>query len=373
MARGRKSPLFITLTDEERKRLEQWQRSTTVAAGLAQRGRIILLFSEGMSLSDIAREVGLQRSIVRKWAKRFLQNGIKGLYDKPGRGAKPFFQPEVAIHLVKMACESPDKVGRSLSLWDCHELRRQLINESIVESISSETVRRILKHHQLKPWRYHMWLTPKEPRDDEFYKTIQALIHLYTRPLSAEEVVLCVDEKTSLQPRPRLHPTRAAISGKPNYVEHEYKRDGALNLFAAFDTRSGQVYGQCPGRKRQGEFITFLHELDRKIPANITTIHLVCDNVSVHHGKKVRKWLDLHPRFKFHFTPVHCSWMNQVEQWFSILQRKRFRIIDFDSKKYLQDRIERFIDEWNHRANPFNWSTKSVTKIMAKAQIKNAA
>jgi transposase len=273
----------------------------------------------------------------------------------------------VAIHLIKIACERPDKCGRSLSQWDCTELARELISSGIVEEISTATVCRILSHHKLKPWRYHMWLSPKHPRDAEFYARVQELIDLYTRPLTPNEMVLSIDEKTSLQPRPRKHATKPAQPGLPNLVEHEYRRDGALNLFSAFDTRTGHVYGQCYERKRQKEFIAFLEYLEKEIPEEILTIHIVCDNLPTHHGKEVRKWLKNHPRFVFHFTPVHCSWMNQVEQWFSILQRKRFRFADFDSKADLKAKIEQFISEWNQVAHPFNWSTKSVTKIMADA------
>lgn len=272
------------------------------------------------------------------------------------------------MHLVKLACERPDLCGRSLSQWDCQELAWQLQAEGIVRSISAQTVRRILSHHKLKPWRHHMWLGTRHPRDAEFYARVRHLIDLYTRPLADDEVVLSVDEKTSLQPRPRRHRTKPAQPGKiPNRVEHEYKRAGALQLFAAFDTRSGKVYGQCHGRKRQVEFIAFLTYLEQQIPARITTIHIVCDNLKTHSGKKVQKWLEDHPRFQFHFTPVHCSWMNQVEQWFSILQRKRFRIVDSISKEDLRAKIEQFIAEWNQRAHPFNWSTQSVAKIMAEA------
>jgi transposase len=278
------------------------------------------------------------------------------------------FPPEVAIHLVRLACERPDSLGRSLSQWDCTELARQLIADGLVEDISAATVRRILATHQLKPWRQHVWLNPKQPRDAAFYATVSELIDLYTRPLHSEELVLSVDEKTSLQPRPRCSPTRPAQPhNRPNHVEHEYKRAGALNLFAAFDTRSGKVYGHCYERKRQREFIAFLETLDAEIDEHIRTIHLVCDNVSTHHGKDVRQWVANHPRFILHFTPVHCSWMNQVEQWFSILQRKRLRIVDFDSKDHLRAKIEQFIQEWNQHAHPFNWSTKSVAKIMAAA------
>jgi transposase len=272
------------------------------------------------------------------------------------------------MHVVRLACERPGTLGRSLSQWDCEELARQLITEGRVENISAATVRRILAAHQLKPWRQHVWLYPKQPRDAAFYATVSGLIALDTRPLRPDELVLSVDEKTSLQPRPRRSPTRPARpQNLPNRHEHEYKRAGALNLLAAFDTRSGQIYGQCYERKRQQEFIAFLEHLDQAITEAIKTIHLVCDNVRMHHGKEVRKWLVNHPRVVVHFTPVHCSWMNQVEQWFSILQRKRLRIVDFESKDHLRAKLEQFIREWNMHAHPFNWSTKSVAKVMAAA------
>lgn len=273
----------------------------------------------------------------------------------------------MALHTVKLACERPDDVGRSLSQWFCADLACQLMADGIVPYISPSTIRRILDHHKLKPWRHHLWITPKEERDPAFYATVAALADLYTRNLTPEEIVLCVDEKTSLQPRPRLTPTRPPQpDNRPNRVEHQYRRDGALNLFAAFDTRTGQVYGRCFDRKRQVEFIAFLEHLDQTIPKKVTTLHIVCDNVSTHHGKKVQQWLRKHPRFRFHFTPTYCSWINQVEQWFSILQRKRFRFADFASKADLKQKIEQFIDQWNLHAHPFNWSTQSVAKVMAQ-------
>jgi transposase len=292
----------------------------------------------------------------------------------PAPVALRLFPPEVAIHAVKIACERPDDRGRSLSTWFCSDIAQQLAAEGVVASISTSTVQRILASHKLKPWRTHMWLSPKHPRDAEFYTRVREVIDLYTRPLCAHEVVLSVDEKTSLQPRPRSHATRPAQpGGTPNQVEHEYKRCGALQLFAAFDTRSGKVYGKSFDRKRQVEFIAFLESLDADIPDSITTIRLVLDNVSTHHGKQVRKWLAKHPRFVLHFTPVHCSWINQVEQWFSILQRKRFRIADFKDKADLSAKLRHFITEWNEHAHPFNWSSKSVTKVMADAPIPAAA
>jgi transposase len=278
------------------------------------------------------------------------------------------------VHLVKIACERPDLAGRSLSQWDCAELARQLLRDGVVDFISVSTVQRILASHKLKPWRHHMWLSPKVPRDAEFYARVREIIDLYTRPLASDEVVLCLDEKTSLQPRARLSPTKPAQpDGRPALVEHEYRRDGALQLFAAFDTRTGRVRGRTYERKRQAEFIAFLKHLDAEIPPSVATIHLVLDNVSTHHGKQARAWLAAHPRFRLHFTPVHCSWMNQMEQWFGILQRKRFRIADFQDKAELAAKVHQFIIEWNERAHPFNWSTRSVAKVMADAPAALAA
>lgn len=234
------------------------------------------------------------------------------------------------------------------------------------KAISPQTVRRILQSHQLKPWRHHMWLNPRVPYDAAFAALVENISNLYTRSLSSNEMVLCVDEKTSLQPRPRTSPTLPAKEKHPVRVEHEYERKGALNLFAAFDTRTGRVYGRTAERKRQVEFIAFLEQLDRDLPADKTTVHVVLDNLRMHKGKQVVAWLARHPRFVFHFPPVHCSWMNQVEQWFGILQRKRLAIADFADKAALAERLTTFISQWNEHAHPFNWSTESVAKVMAK-------
>ena len=278
------------------------------------------------------------------------------------------FPPAVALYVVKLACERPDVVGRSLAQWDSVELARQLVHDGVVDQISPQTVQRILAHHKLKPWRHHLWLSPKVPRDAAFAAQVQELVTLYTRPLGVWERVLCVDEKTSLQPRTRQAPTLAAQPGQPVRVEHEYARKGALNLFAGFDTRTGKVYATTAERKRQAEFIAFLEHVDREMTPDITRIHVVLDNLRMHKGKQVQAWLTKHPRFVFVFPPVHCSWMNQVEQWFSILQRKRLRIADFADKPHLAERLMAFVAEWNEHAHPFQWSTKSVAKVMAKCE-----
>lgn len=281
-------------------------------------------------------------------------------------GVQPGFPPAVALHLIKLACELPDRVERSLSLWTCAELARTAVRDGVVEAISPQSVQRILTSCKLKPWRVHHWLSPTIQRDAAFAACVRNICDLYTRPLAAHERVLSLDEKTSIQPRCRLHPTRPAKpDGLPVRVEHEDKRAGALHLLASFDTRTGEVIGICRRRKRMSEFIELLEEIDRRTPESITAIHLVCDNVITHRGKLVRAWLAAHPRFLMHHTPVHCSWMNQVEQWFSILQRKRLGVVDFDSLADLESKVESFILEWNAVAHPFNWTPRSFDKVLA--------
>lgn len=210
-------------------------------------------------------------------------------------------------------------------------------------------------------------MSPKAPRDETYYASVREIMRLYTRAPVPGERVLCVDEKTSIQPRPRATPTRPARPGNiPNLLEHEYRRTGALHLFAAFDIQSGHVSALCSPERRQMEFIAFLAQLGAETPRNIRTIHLVLDNSSIHRGGRVKEWLVRHPRFQAHFTPVGCSWLNQVEQWFSLLQQGRFRIVDFASLDALRAKILQFVREWNTEAHAFNWTSKSGAKVLAR-------
>lgn len=292
----------------------------------------------------------------------------RGCTTKNAPAGSRFFPPAVALDVVKLACERPDVVGRSLAPWDSTELARQLVRDGVVQASSPQTVQRILAHHKLKPWRHHLWLSPQVPRDAAFAAQGQEMVTLYTRPLHGWERVLCVDEKTSLQPRTRTAPPLAARPGHPVRVAHEYTRQGALNRFAGFDTRTGTVYATTAERKRQAECIAFLDHVDREMAPDITRIHVVLDNLRMHKGKQVHAWLTKHPRFVLVFPPVHCSWRNQVEQWFSILQRKRLRIADFTDKHHLAERLMAFVAAWNAPAHPLRWSTKSVARVMAKGE-----
>jgi hypothetical protein len=212
--------------------------------------------------------------------------------------------------------------------------------------------------------------------DEAFRQTVVSVSDLYSRHVVEHEQIWSLDEKTSLQPRPRSAPNRPPQpGGVPMHVEHEYKRKGALQLFAALNIQTGQVLGLLRSRKRQVEFIELLETIDAQASADVTSIVIVCDNISIHKGKRVRAWMGNHPRFRTQFTPVHCSWMNQIEQWFSILQRKRLTAPNFADLAQLQERILAFIAEWNTNAHPFDWTASSFDKVLAKvdAAIRAAA
>lgn len=283
-------------------------------------------------------------------------------------GVLPVFPPVVTTHLVKLACELPEEQGRSLSLWTCAELARALVLQGLVDSISPQTVQRMLAEQRLRPWRVHHGLAPRGPRDQAFADRVTALCQLYTQPLSAQQRVLCLDEKTSIQPRPRTAPTKPARPGAAVRVEAEYKRCGATNLLGALDTRTGQVLAVCRRRKRQQEFLDLLELIERETPTAVGRIVLSCDNLSVHRGKKVQTWLAAHRRFEMFFLPVHCSWMNQIEQFFSVVQRKRLVASRFDSVEQLERQLLLFIEQWNETAKPFAWTKQSFDKVLAKVE-----
>jgi hypothetical protein len=254
--------------------------------------------------------------------------------------------------------------ARSLSTWTCSELARTLIRDRVVDTISASSVQRSLASEKLKPWRVHHWLSSKVPRDDQFRALVNNICDLYTRKLGPHERVLSLDEKTSLQPRTRTSRNRPARPGnEPILVEDEHVRKGALNLFAAFDTRTaGSSGSSANANDRSSSSRCSKPSTGRRQRRSRSSTCSVTTSASTTASSPV--WLAAHLRFRMHFTHVHCSWMNQVEQWFSILQRQRLRAPDFADLADLEGKILAFIAERNEIAHPFNWTTKSFDKML---------
>jgi transposase len=224
------------------------------------------------------------------------------------------------------------------------------------------TVHRIWKKNELKP---HLSKTFKYSNDKLLEEKVIDVVGLYLDP-PENAIVLSVDEKSSIQALDRTQPL---LPLKPHHIErrtHDYKRHGTTTLFAALDTATGEVIGKCYKRHRHQEFINFLNLLNRNVPKD-KQVHVITDNYSTHKHEKVRRWFNRHKRFHIHFTPTSASWLNQIEIWFSILQRKQIKRGVFISVKDLISKIETFIERYNKNPNPFKW-VKDAQEIISKAK-----
>lgn len=341
----------INLTQEEKKTLNRIINKRTSPQGLVTRARIVLLADQMKSTDEIISILSVSRTTVVKWRRNFLENRLDGLKDAPRPGRKPVYDQEVVAEIITKSLESPEHGTH----WSTREMAKQF-------GMGHMTVHRIWKKNDLKP---HLIKTFKYSNDKLLEEKVIDIVGLYLDP-PENAIVLSVDEKSSIQALDRTQPL---LPLKPHHIErrtHDYKRHGTATLFAALDTATGAVLGQCYKRHRHQEFIDFLNLINRNVPKE-RDIHIITDNYSTHKHEKVKKWFNRHKRFHIHFTPTSASWMNQVEIWFSILQRKQIKRGVFISVKDLIQKIEAFIEHYNQNPNPFKW-VKTAQEIMAKAR-----
>lgn len=233
-----------------------------------------------------------------------------------------------------------------------------------IAGLAPSTVQAIWKAHGLAP---HRWRTFKLSNDPAFAQKLTDIVGLYVDP-PAHAVVLSVDEKSQIQALDRTQPGLPMKKGRAGTMTHDYKRHGTTTLFAALNVLDGTVTGMNMQRHRHQEFIRFLNRLERDIPAG-KVVHVVLDNVSSHKTPEVRRWLDRHPRWTFHFTPTSSSWLNAVEGFFAKLTRRRLKHGVFRSISDLQAAINRFVAEHNDsEAKPFVWRADPDTIIAAHSR-----
>ena len=285
-----------------------------------------------------------------------------------------FFPPEVRAQVTALACSAPQQAGVPLSRWSCAELAIALVSLGLVAQIATSTVWRWLQAERLKPWRYHLW---QHSRDPHFLPRAKAVLQLYEQAvelLKAGIWVICVDEKTSLQARQGLDEPLPACPGSPLQVAARYIRRGALQLFAALSVADGQVYGCCRARKCFSDFQAFFLEVvvPEAIQRGVKEIRLILDHGPTHAPKQLEAWLaqqQLQQAWPFTvqvvWLPKYASWLDQIELWFSVLQRKALTPNHFTSLEALQLRLINFIEHYNHSAQPIQWSY-TVAKLEKK-------
>jgi transposase len=310
------------------------------------RAKIVLAVADGASNAAAARHLGVGVDTVRRWRRRFSEQGPAGLSDRKRPGRPKIYGPAEQLAIVATATQQTPEAD---SHWS-HRLLAATLDEQI--GISAAQIGRVLKALSIKVHRVRGWLN--RPADPDFAAKAAAVCDLYLNP-PPNTVLLSLDEKTSIQAKSRKHPTRPAAPGQAEHREFEYTRHGTASLMAAMDVRNGQVLGRIIGRNNSATFIGFVHELDQMIHPDLD-IHLILDNGSSHTSKATRTWLAAHPRFKVTYTPKHASWLNQIELFFSILTRRLLRRGEFSSRQDLADKIENFIEVYDRTAKPFRWS-----------------
>jgi transposase len=345
--RGPKLP-ELALTDTERATLERWARRAKSSQALAQRCRIVLACASGASNIEVAQRLGVSRPTVTKWRARFLARRLEGLADEPRPGAPRKITDEQVERVLVTTLETTPK---DATHWSTRSLARAL-------GMSQTAVSRIWRAFGLKP---HLQETWKLSTDPQFIDKVRDIVGLYLNPPQAA-LVLCVDEKTSVQALDRTAPILPLLPGTPQRATHDYVRHGVTNLYAALEMASGKVISQMTARHRAVEFKCFLAHIDQQVPAGLD-VHVICDNSSTHKTEVIGRWLVRHPRFHLHFTPTYSSWLNLVERWFAELTTKWLRRGTHRSVAELEAAIQAWIDTWNQDPRPFVW-TKTADQIL---------
>ena len=336
----------LQLRPGDRDALTRWARSGTIEARLARRARIVLLAADGLSNRDIADMVGLNPNQVGMWRKRYGAFGMAGLADEDRPGRPPVYGHDDVLLLVKTVTEPPPD---GATRWTMEALAQVMAEHGV--PISASQVGRICRALDLKPWQVESWMTSHDP---DFWEKAGDVCGLYVNP-PENAVVWSVDEKSGMQAKSRVNPTRPAIPGVPVRQEFEYRRHGTAVLFAGLNVHDGDLAAWVTDSTRSANFVEFLGDLVDQTPHGLE-LHCIVDNLSAHSTRLVEAFLDDHPHVFLHRTPTHASWLNQVELFFSILQRRLLRRGEFASVHDLTERVIAFINDYNRRARPFRWT-----------------
>jgi len=335
----------ITLTDEERKTLERWERGRSTPARLVTRAKIVLRAAEGMMNKDIARQVGTDRLSVARWRTRFAEKRLAGIVkDAPRSGRRPIRRNRVARKIIERTTQTRPT---NATHWTVRTLAKEL-------HVSRAMVHRVWRANGLKP---HLTRAFKLSNDPHFVEKMVDIVGLYLNP-PEHALVICADEKSQIQALDRTQPSLPMYPGRCGTLTHDYKRHGTTTLFAALELAEGRLIGTCMPRHRHQEWIRFLSLIDRETPSELT-IHLIADNYATHKHPKVQAWLKRHPRFRVHFIPTSSSWLNLVERWLREITDKRIRRSAFRSVDELVAAIMDYIAEHNSHPHSFTWTAKA--------------
>jgi transposase len=362
----------ISLTAAVRKQLKRaaWGHKTEYR--LRVRAQIVLHAARGLANARIAERVGVHVDTVRTWRGRFAEAGLPALADRKRPGRPSAFTALQATQIKALACQLPAETDVPLSRWSAPELAREAVARGIAIFLSASTVRRWLAQDALKPWQHRSWIFITDP---DFRPKADRVLDLYARtwqgqPLGDDEYVISADEKTSIQARCRCHPTLAPGQARAMRVNHTYGRGGALAYLAAYDVHQAKVFGRCEPKTGIVPFMNLVAQVMSQEPyASAKRVFWIVDNGSSHRGRAAADRLAAaFPNAVMVHTPVHASWLNQVEIYFSVVQRKVVSPNDFPDLTQVGDRLRAFEDRYNATAQPFQWkfTTSDLDDLLAR-------
>lgn len=305
----------------------------------------MLLLDEGHSYTDVEEKLGVPASTISRWKHRYEQEGLVGLATihpgQPPTKLTPEFRAKV---LAKTRLNPPD----GSTHWSLRKM-------AAVMNCSKSLIARVWQEADLKPHRLERYMASNDP---QFEDKAAAIIGLYMNP-PENAAVFCVDEKSAIQALDRLDRRLPLSPGRAEKHGFEYYRHGTLSLYAAFNPQTGEVVGKTTARHTSVEFVAFLDDLIQGYPFD-QQIHIILDNFSAHKTELVKQFLIEHSNVHLHFTPTYSSWLNQVESWFSRLQRDVIERGIFTSVVDLQRKIMRYIRLYAKTAKPFRWKYTNV-------------
>ena len=343
------------------------------------RARIVLAAADGQVNAAIAGRLAISVDTVRRWRTRFAAEGVSGLNDRARSGRPRIFADVAAAEVKAMACALPAETGVPLARWSATELAAEAVTRGLVEGVSASTVRRWLRGDAIKPWQYRSWIFP---RDAAFAVKAARVLDLYDRlwdgrELRDDEYVISADEKSQLQALRRRHPDLPPGSGRVRRQEFEYRRGGTLAYLAGYDVHQARVIGRCARTTGIEPFGQLVDQVMTSEPyASAKRVFWVVDNGSSHNGQRsTDRMREAWPTAELVHLPVHASWLNQVEIFFSIVQRKVVKPQDFDDLDTLTSRLLAFQDRYNASAVPFQWrfTRKSLNQLLERLAAHEAA
>jgi transposase len=361
------------LTGSQRRALTGLVRAGSTEQRLVMRAKIVLAAAEGLPNARIAATLRVCEDTVRKWRHRWwAAPGVASLSDAERSGRPPKFTPVQVAQVKAAACTPPADSGLPLARWSCPELARYAVATGICASISPSTIRRQLSEDAIKPWQHRSWIFVTDP---DFQTKARRVLDLYDRkwerkPLGPNDYVISADEKTSIQARCRCHPTLPPGVARAMRVNHDYDRGGAVAYLAAYDVHRAEVFGRCEPTTGIDPFRRLVEQVMEQEPyKSADRVFWIVDNGSSHRGRKaVDRLAERYPNAIMVHTPVHASWLNQIEIYFSIVQRKALSPNDFTDLDAVICRLTTFEARYNQTAHPFKWkfTTTDLDQLLTR-------